>query len=91
MATQPAELQIHPSELLFSAHVGQDAPLRCTLFNPHPVHRLAFKVSARSHQSVPASRLLDHLPASVRVQEVHGALRGRADQDDGIQHLQSVA
>ena len=40
----PAELQCSPHSLQFSAHVGQDAPLRFTLFNPHPAQRIAFKV-----------------------------------------------
>ena len=42
----PAELQCSPHALQFSAHVGQDAPLRFTLFNPHPAQRIAFKVSS---------------------------------------------
>ena len=48
----PAELQCSPLALQFSAHAGQDAPLRFTLFNPHPSQRIAFKVSSiRMHAS----------------------------------------
>ena len=41
-----AELQVNPMQLHFRAAVGVDAPVTLTLFNPHPVERIAFKVSA---------------------------------------------
>jgi len=37
-------LQINPTQLHFCAAAGADAPVTLTLFNPHPVERVAFKV-----------------------------------------------
>lgn len=39
-----AGLQINPMQLHFRAAVGADSPVTLTLFNPHPVERVAFKV-----------------------------------------------
>ena len=38
-------LQVHPMQLHFRAAVGVDSPVTLTLFNPHPVERVAFKVN----------------------------------------------
>ena len=39
-----AGLQVNPMQLDFRAIIGVDAPVTLTLFNPHPVERVAFKV-----------------------------------------------
>lgn len=39
-----AGLQVNPTQLHFRAVVGADSPVTLTLFNPHPVERVAFKV-----------------------------------------------
>jgi hypothetical protein len=39
-------LQVNPMQLHFRAAVGADSPVTLTLFNPHPVERVAFKAGS---------------------------------------------